>query len=170
MVILSGFLKISRPTEVVSSAAPTDFGVYEVIRRNQGGGALAVHRNSNRNGLFVAGSACPDQPLVQHGRCGLDDALRCRRWQRNLLVLFLRDVRYCQHVSHRLVRLERTWTEGLNRFTSTQLRRRHVLGSFVRNSNHESDARATYTSPSRATCTSPIRATCTRPVRAEPNR
>jgi hypothetical protein len=39
-VILSGFLKITRPTGVVSSAAPTDFGVDEVIRRNQGGGAL----------------------------------------------------------------------------------------------------------------------------------
>ncbi len=39
-VILSGFLKITRPTGGVSSAAPTDFGGYEVIRRNQGGAAL----------------------------------------------------------------------------------------------------------------------------------
>jgi hypothetical protein len=31
-VILSGFLKITRPTGVVSSAAPTDFGACEVMR------------------------------------------------------------------------------------------------------------------------------------------
>jgi hypothetical protein len=39
-VILSGFLKITRPTGVVSRAAPTDFGAYGVMRRNRGGGAL----------------------------------------------------------------------------------------------------------------------------------
>jgi hypothetical protein len=42
-VILSGFLKITRPTGVVSSAAPTDFGACEVWR-DQGGGALGSSR------------------------------------------------------------------------------------------------------------------------------
>ena len=36
-----GFLKITRPTGVVSRAAPTDFGAYEVMR-DQGGGALGA--------------------------------------------------------------------------------------------------------------------------------
>jgi hypothetical protein len=40
---LSGFLKITRPTGVVSSAAPTDFGAYEVMR-DQGGGALSTSK------------------------------------------------------------------------------------------------------------------------------
>jgi hypothetical protein len=39
-VILSGFLKITRPTGVVSSAAPTDFGADAVMRKTQGGAAL----------------------------------------------------------------------------------------------------------------------------------
>jgi hypothetical protein len=42
-VILSGFLKITRPTGAVSSAAPTDFGACEVMR-DQGGGAPATLR------------------------------------------------------------------------------------------------------------------------------
>jgi hypothetical protein len=43
---LSGFLKITRPMGVVSSAAPTDFGAYEVMR-DQGGGALDGARASS---------------------------------------------------------------------------------------------------------------------------
>jgi hypothetical protein len=41
-VILSGFLKITRPTGVVSSAAPTDFGA-DAVMRDQGGGALEAN-------------------------------------------------------------------------------------------------------------------------------
>jgi hypothetical protein len=46
-VILSGFLKITRPTGVVSSARPTDFGAYAVMRRNEGGRAVVIHDRSS---------------------------------------------------------------------------------------------------------------------------
>ena len=89
-MILSGFLKITRPTRVVSSAAPTDFGGYEVIRRNQGGGALVSDGDKNLvTARFGDIKSIPDPEFLRF-EFGVIHGLEAR-----LQILHLEDFNVC---------------------------------------------------------------------------